>query len=149
MSVLSKLAREIGHDERISILLTNLGEISGIRQDYTQAETYYQESLQLARSVGHYWLINSILCEMGEHYLRWEKADSAYQFFTEAAQMAKEQELQEVLAESLFGLARVAIVQDRTSDALANGKESLALFEKMGHYKANEVKEWLAELYPL
>ena len=47
---------------------------------------------------------------------------------------------------TLFGLAKVAKVNDDLEEAKRLGHESLAIFETIGYRSADEVREWLATL---
>lgn len=150
------LARELAHRELISALLRNLGAMAVVHGDYTRAEEYLRESLDLAREIGHRWHTNATLNEWGELHLRQHKhglgeanvLDVASAAFREVLEMAQEMGAREQLAMALYGLARVAAAQGNTGEAQRQGQASLALFETMEHYKATEVKGWLAGLPP-
>ena len=140
------LAREIGNRENISYLLANLGEVLSNRRDYVRADDYFREGLALAREIGHRWLISGILNEWGELHLRQRELDLAYKTFLEALEIAREVGAQEHAATALYGLAQVAVAKGNIAEARLQGQEGLTIFEAIGHNKATEVRQWLAEL---
>ena len=140
------LARTLEHPQKISYLLLNLGKVAAYREAYEQAETYFQEGLALARELGHRLLISGILIEWGKIHLKQHRWDLATTAFPEALQIAQEVGMPDYVADALYGLAQVAFAQDNIAEALRQGQESLARFERIGHRDAAKVKEWLAGL---
>jgi tetratricopeptide (TPR) repeat protein len=140
------LARKIGHRENISLLLTNLAVLMKDQGDLEGSEDHFREAFALAEEMGHRRYIAAILCNWGELDLiqgKWEEARGA---FLQAWQITKEIDLQELGASSLFGLAMVAASVDDMQEAKRKAKESLQVFQKIKHRRADEVKAWLRNL---
>jgi len=116
-------------------------------QYYEQANAYFQESLDLARSQGSPWYISKTLAEWGEIHLKYQQLNAAAATFQEV--LISERNTggdPELLARARYGLARVAAYRGKTSEAARLGLESETQFEKIGHYKAREVRNWLLSL---
>jgi tetratricopeptide (TPR) repeat protein len=140
------LARLIGNGVCSGNAVRNLGILERERGNFWQAERYLQESLARAREMGHRWLISETLCEFGDCYLNQLKVEAAYAAFDEAHSIARGIGGQELLAHTLYGLARIALFKKDVTEARRLGKESLAIFETERHEKVAEVKQWLATL---
>lgn len=119
--------------------------MAGNRGDYAQAQASYQEGLELARQIGHRLLIATTLYKRGELHLKMSKRDSASKDFREALETAP-QDSQDLRADIQFGLAQIEAALSNYKEARRQGEVSLATFEKIGHKKTSEVREWLATL---
>jgi hypothetical protein len=53
---------------------------------------------------------------------------------------------QELIACAHYGLARVAVLQNNFVEALQQGQTSQIIFEKVGHYRATEIRAWMDTL---
>lgn len=137
------LAQEIGLCEAVSSALLNLGVIAGNRGDYVQAEEHIQQSLNIACEIGHRPRIADIHHARGELYLQQQDLESASLAFRNALEVAQEVGMQELVGRSLYQLARIAATQGNIATAQRRGRESLTIFETIGHGDANKVKEWL------
>lgn len=140
-----EIAREIGDRGGVSIKLGNLAEIALIEADYAAAGTYLQEALELARQVDSQWLITVAVYLWGELHLQQQQFASATTAFDEVIALASEG-LQEYVALSLYGLARIAAAQNDNEKARRLGQESLHIFELLGHRKVAEVRSWFEAL---
>ena len=128
----------------LSSLLAHLGSALGGQGKYEQANACFQESLDLARAQGSPWYITKTLTEWGEIHLKHRQLQAADAAFQEV--LIYERNVggePELLARARYGLARVAAYQGKNSEAARLGLESEVQFEKIGHYKAREVREWL------
>lgn len=119
-----------------------LGEIG----EYTQAEEHLREGLALAREIGQRWDTCAILSQLGELYLKQDKTDLAVPLFREALEIGHDIDSQDLVASALYGLARIAKAQGNKAEALQKSRDSLVIYESIGHSKAAEVKQWLIEL---
>jgi tetratricopeptide (TPR) repeat protein len=137
------LVREMGLPERTIILLRNLGTLMVRQAVYTQAERYYGEALTLARQLGHRWQIGRILSEWGELKLVKQEMAEAEAAFSELFEEARVLQSQELVAFALYGLGRVTAVTQGRDEAEGYGQESLDTFIALGHYKVQEVQQWL------
>jgi predicted ATPase/DNA-binding CsgD family transcriptional regulator/Tfp pilus assembly protein PilF len=139
------LARQIGDRKQISIHLANLGLVAAEQGNDAQAEAYLQEGVALARQIEHHWALSGLLNERAELYLKQQRYEAAQGDFREMRDIASEGD-SEYLGLACYGLARAQASQGHLIEARRQGQESLAILEKIGHYKAPEVKQWLNSL---
>jgi len=138
------LAHQLENRNYLASLLAHLGSALGGRGNFEQANACFQESLDLARSQGSSWHISKTLVEWGELRLTFQQLDAADAAFQEV--LIYERNIGgdvEVLARIRYGLARVAAFHGKVTEAARLGLESEKLFEKIGHFKAGEVRDWL------
>ena len=140
------LARKIGHREHVCLLLTNLGALQKDQGDFVNSEAHFNEAYSLAQEMGHRRYAAAVLNNWGELHLVQDQRDEACRAFQEARQIAEEIQIQELVAASIFGLAKAATADGDIEGARAKGKESLHIFRKIKHRKADEVKAWLKDL---
>jgi tetratricopeptide (TPR) repeat protein/transcriptional regulator with XRE-family HTH domain len=137
------VASRLENRNRLTLLLSNLGMAVGQQGDYEQANSYFREGLSLARAIGSPWYILSVLMDWGEIHLAYQRLDAAHAAFQEI--LSHEQSSKgepELLAGAEYGLARVAVLQGNTEEALRFAQKSEAHFAAIGHYKARTVREW-------
>ena len=139
------LARQMGDREQISMHLANLGWVAGEQGDEAQAEAYIQEGVALARLIDYHWLLSALLNERAELHMKQQRYEAAQEDFSEMRDLAAAGD-PEYLGLACYGLARVEASQGNLSEARRQGQESLAILEKIGHFKAPEVKQWLSAL---
>jgi tetratricopeptide (TPR) repeat protein/transcriptional regulator with XRE-family HTH domain len=142
------LARQIGHRRRMSMVLSNLGMQATKHGNYRQAEMYLEEGLTLARQLGIPHLVCTLLYNWGECQLNQQQSCAATASFHEMLSYIPEG-CQELIANARYSLARIVALQNNISEAQQQGQNSLIIFEKIGHYRANEVRYWLDTLPPL
>lgn len=123
----------------MSVDLASLGNVAVHQGQYEQATNYLQEALEIARRVGDIWLLGAVLIECGELYLKQQRIDEAFTPFDEARTISAKGN-QEVIASSLYGLARVSAARGDMAAAQHQGQESLSLFEAMGNRMREGVK---------
>lgn len=104
-----------------------------------------QEGLELARQIDSRLIIARTLCQRGELHFKTSQLNAAFKDFHEALNIGPK-ESQEVTAEAQFGLAQVEATLSNHNEALLFGQMSLSIFEKIGHKKTSEVRQWLAAL---
>lgn len=139
-------ARAEGHQERIIVLLRSLGSLCAAQGNTETAVTSFQEALTLARQIGHRWQTGRTLSEWGEfqlHLGEWAAAQNAFQLLYDLARTLQSQEL---VATALYGLGRIYAAQQQRETAVTRGREALDTFTAIGHYKVQEVQQWLAEI---
>lgn len=139
------LARQIGHNELVSALLSNLGRIASEQEHYNEAENYLQEGLTLARQIHRDQITANALYEYGNLYVKQRKIQKAEDLFQEMLSLVPESDL-DLLALGEYGLARVAALQGNIQDARKHGESSLKTLNRIGHRKAQEVRNWLAAI---
>lgn len=137
------LARQVGQQERVILLLRMLAEIAVVQNLSQQAEAYWQEALLLAHDIGHRWQEARVLSEWGEYQIEAGQTAVAHETFQQLFRLARILQSQELIATALFGLARETAVRGELDLAKKRGWASLDGFTAMGHVKVQEVKEWL------
>jgi tetratricopeptide (TPR) repeat protein len=135
-----------GQQERVVVLLRSLGELKAAQAHYVTAESYLAEALQLARDIGHRWLTARLLDQWGELHLQQQRLAQAQATFQELYELARTIQSQDMIAGALYGLARVAAAHGNRPRARQLAGESLDHYVATGHFKVNEVQEWLGEL---
>jgi len=137
------LVRELGHQERVVLLLRSLASLDVVRADFLSANVYLKEAHELAQAIGHRWQAARVLYEWGSVQLSLGETAVAQQSFTQLYELARIMQSQELVAEALFGLARVTAVQGDTSKAQDYAQQSLDTFTAIGHPKVQDVNAWL------
>jgi tetratricopeptide (TPR) repeat protein len=140
------LAREFGHGGFMGALLGGLGEVATLRGEWVRAEALMAEALQVAQQAGYRWLAVAIENSWGELELARGHVAKAAAVFERALRLARELELQQLVGDALYGLARVAHRQGADADARRLAQEALACFTASHNYRAAEVAGWLAAL---
>ena len=136
--------RQMENRTHLLSLLIHLGSALGGQGRYEQADAVFQESLDLARVQNFPWFISKVLAKWGEVHLlarRWKAASAAFQEVLAYEHDANVDPM--VLASAHYGLARIAAGNGKDAEAVELGQTSEALFARVGHYKAREVRDWL------
>jgi tetratricopeptide (TPR) repeat protein len=141
------LAQQLENQNYVTFLLAHLGSALGGQGNYEQANASFQKSLDLARSQNSPWHISKTLSKWGEVHIKFLELNAADAVFQEVLIYGRNDGGDpESLARALYGLARIAALRDNVTEATHLGQESAMLFEKIGHYKARVVREWLLSL---
>ncbi len=138
--------RDLGHQERMITLLRSLSNLRMAQGDTESAEAYLAEALRLAREIGLRWQVARVLSEWGELQLRRQAYAAATTTFREYYELARMLHSQEMIAGALFGQARVLAAEGDGARARRLAEESLDTYTAIGHYRVNELQEWLAAL---
>ncbi|MCA9955136.1 MAG: tetratricopeptide repeat protein, partial [Anaerolineales bacterium] len=64
------LARQVGQQERVILLLRMLADVAVVQTLPEQATAYWQEALTLAQDIGHRWQVARVLSEWGEYQIQ-------------------------------------------------------------------------------
>jgi tetratricopeptide (TPR) repeat protein len=141
------LVHQLEDQTYLTSLLAHLGSALGGQRNYEQANASFQESLELARSQGSPWYISKVLIAWGEVHLKHQQLNAAAAAFQEVLTYERKAGGDpELLARARYGLARGAARRGKTAEAARLGLESARQFEKIGHYKAREERDWLLSL---
>ncbi len=140
------LARNIHSPVRTACALQNLGILKSEQGEYAAAEAFLQESLDIATAIGHTWVMSETLYYQGELLLKQQRLQEAQAVFARASRQAREQQEQELIALTAFGLARILRQQGESRQAEIFARESLILFQQMEHDQAERVASWLQEM---
>jgi tetratricopeptide (TPR) repeat protein/transcriptional regulator with XRE-family HTH domain len=141
------LSQQLENQNYVTFLLAHLGSALGGQGNYEQANASFQKSLDLARSHNSPWHISKTLSKWGEVHIKFLELNAADAVFQEVLIYGRNDGGDpESLAKALYGLARIAALHSNITEATHLGQESAMHFEKIGHYKAREVREWLLSL---
>ncbi|HTK11173.1 MAG TPA: tetratricopeptide repeat protein [Ktedonobacteraceae bacterium] len=140
-----EVAQQIAHQEWTSILLLNLAELKQKQGHDSEAEGYLQQSLLLAQPIGRPRIICYVYYEYGNIYLKQQQIERAEESFQRMLQLIPEGD-QEMYAQASFGLARVAASKGQIAEAQERAETSIQAFEKMGHRRAQEIRQWVRTL---
>lgn len=141
-----ELAQKNHLTREICRLLAHLGTAATYQEDYDCANSYYQDATKLARKNRHLPDTCLILNQQGFCYLAQKKLHFASQVFNESQQIAKNAKLDLLLAESSYGLARIAAERDNFKEARRIGEESLSILATTEHHLKSDVYQWLETL---
>ncbi len=141
-------ARQLDHRSIICNLLNNLADTSTRLGKYEQAEAYLQEGLELAWRIGNVLMITMTLESLGELRLLQQQIDSAEASFREVLQYVPK-ESRDLCAYAHYGLAQVAAARKQFDEALAQGRESLTIFEQIDHYMVPDLQRWIGQILVL
>jgi tetratricopeptide (TPR) repeat protein len=141
-----ELAHKLGNPEQASAALEGLGLMYIEIEKYGQAWEHLLEGLSLARKSGNHLRLSRILIVLGQLYLKQQDCDKAETAFSESLAVAGEAGLQECAADAYYGLAQVAAAVSDFVTAHDHGWKSLTTLEKIGHRRAGEVRQWLANI---
>ncbi|HZU66542.1 MAG TPA: tetratricopeptide repeat protein [Ktedonobacteraceae bacterium] len=139
------VARRIDDIRFVGTNVGSLGSLALKQGHYEQAEQYLRESLEIAHKIGDIWMLGMMLNEYGELQLKQGRINDAYAAFEEASNVAAGGS-KEVVALTLFGLARVSAARGNMQEAQRLAAESLQMFEAMGNRIKEQVKAWLSSL---
>ncbi len=137
------IARRFEHRGNLGLLFEALGSLETQRGNYVQAESYLRDALKIGREIGMIPLVCLALYAWGELHLQRRRISEARLAFEEMLSIVPKGRC-EAEAMALYGLARTALAQQDLHAARHHGEASLALFATMGHYRAEEVRTWLA-----
>jgi tetratricopeptide (TPR) repeat protein len=137
------IARDHDFHERLVEALKNLGRLSLVDGNAAAAEAYLEEGLRLTVNRSDAAHRSELLLAVAE--LRFEQQDleAARDSFTQAAELARNANRQELVALSYYGLARVARSSGDTSTADQLGHASFDVLREIGYCDVNEVQAWL------
>lgn len=142
-----EIARQIQHADYLSLALCYLGKAIGYVEAYDRAIGYFQESLALAQHLSAPLRLIIPLTGWGEIDLFHGHFVTARKHFQEVLALdAEEQRYPEMLAHTHYGLAQIALHEQNMGKAREHAAESVRLFKKIGHYKAQEVQAWIQAL---
>jgi len=141
------LARQIQHAEFLSLVLCTLGKAIGYVEAYDHVVGYFQESLALAQQLSLPLVLIVSLTNWGEIDLFHGQFVAAREHFQNVLALdAEKQNYPDRLALAYYGMAQIALHEQNMEKALEHAAESMRLFKKIGHYKAQEVQAWIEAL---
>jgi tetratricopeptide (TPR) repeat protein len=125
--------REVGHRERISLLLLNLGVVTERQGHDLQAEIYYQEGLAIARELGHRERISLLLLNLGEVNTQRGNFSQAETYYQEGLTIARELEHRERISDLQLHRGTLATRKKQLDLAIEYLSEGLELARALGH----------------
>ncbi len=140
-------ARQIGYSEKEAAALEGCAAVYMREGKYDAATSALEDAIAIVRRIGHRWYIALILNELGNVSAAEGEVSKALEYYSEAIE-AGPPDTPDVRAYALFGKARVYSRQDRRQEANSSARQALALFERMPHHAASEVREWIQQQGP-
>jgi tetratricopeptide (TPR) repeat protein len=127
------LARAIGHETFLPLVVGNLGVKMGTHGDFAAAESLFQESVQLARPLGQYHVI--IPMTHNQAWLAYQRGDFARadQLNEEAIALAREVGQYEVLLGALLNHGESLFARDKVAEGEKQMQEALELSRQFGN----------------
>lgn len=127
-----QLAREIGYDSFLPLLVGNLGVKLGMHGNFAAAEAYFQESVRLARPLGKYEVI--IPMTHNQAWLAFQRGDFARadQLNEEAIALARESGQNEALVGALRNHGESLFARGNFVEAEKYMQEALTLSRQYG-----------------
>ncbi|GHO47638.1 tetratricopeptide repeat protein [Ktedonospora formicarum] len=111
------MARRIGHSQRISALLANLGASEMELGRYVQAETYFQEGLTVARCIGHREWQSILLLNLGETSIAQNHISQAETYLHNALSLSREIGRPQIIAKVLYDYGNVQLKKGEIHEA--------------------------------
>jgi tetratricopeptide (TPR) repeat protein len=128
------LAREIGHRDRICMLLSTLGTAMCFRGNYGQGEAYLEESLAMARQIANRQRVGVLLLTLGAMAINREDLARAETYLQEGLVLAREVGDWSRIHTLLSCLGSVAIGHGDYDRAEAHLRESLIVDREVGFW---------------
>lgn len=128
-----RLARELGDDEHLCDLLTDLGSIFWRRSNNVQAEAYLQEGLLLARKIEHNERVYTILKTLGAVFSGQGDFKRAVESFQKGLELARLTDDRESMCLLLGNLGVALSLQGQQISAVACFQEGLMLARQIRH----------------
>lgn len=135
--------REGGHPRGISNILGSVGDIAQELGQDEQARQYWQEGLDIARQIGLKNYISDHAWRLGRWHVQHGQLETAEELLQEAWRYASELKNEALLANTLFGLAQLAAARGQHDEACRLAEESIAQFERIHDWHAEEVRAWM------
>ena len=120
------LARQMGHREWISALLSNLGEAASEQGKYTQAEEYFREGLTLARQMEHREWISALLINLGLSTRKQGHYVQAEAYLKESLTLARQLGRPEITSNALYEYGSLCLIQQHMQVAEATFREMIS-----------------------
>jgi uncharacterized protein HemY len=134
-------------DREVAFVLMSLAHLAQGQKNYTLAEKYLFEALELGKKASDTATqasVNSYLGELNVERKRWSEARRVFEL---AMPIAKEVGRVELIARIQYGLARVHEAEGHTDLALPLAKEALAIYERLQHMKLREARALVERLW--
>jgi tetratricopeptide (TPR) repeat protein len=135
--------KELESEENISKVLNWLGNSALFQGQHDKAEQYYIEAKQKTKELSNLACYNYNLGNLELSRENWEAAKTWLQ---ESLQMAIEADLQEVIASSYLGLARVREEECSYAKAITNVENAARIFERLKHRELKKAKNLIFRL---
>jgi tetratricopeptide (TPR) repeat protein/transcriptional regulator with XRE-family HTH domain len=140
------LAKQDEHLRGMAAVLRDAGDVAQARGNEAETFRRWSQALHYAQQAGLDSLLSEILCRLGEWHFRHGETAVAETTWRDALNHAQTIQSNEQTAKAQFGLARVSAANGQTQQALQTARQSLSLFESIGHRRTAEVRQWLAQL---
>jgi tetratricopeptide (TPR) repeat protein len=138
--------RELNSDRGVVNVLNSLGGVERARKKYEAAERDYRESLALAQKLDLKEEQTFISANLGMLSLDRGLLSEAHEWFEGALVLAREIGRLDLIASSVFGLARVHEKEGRYDVALLLAQEALLIYERLQDVDLPVTKELVERL---
>lgn len=138
-----QIGQETGETELVIVAHLNRGVLEAEKENDALAKTHFQKALALARPYQDPWHLCTVLQEWGEHKIAQKEAIAALTLLAELHDVACRTGFRGMEALALYGLARAHWLQGDAPETQACGQQSLSMLSHIGHYRQEEVREWL------
>ncbi len=125
----------------VSVPWLDLMRLAMELRDYKTAESILQQIYDTVRGP-HKLSALWVAMERGELYFQQGKLNEAKKSWNEVLALSP-QEAEYLIAQTCYGLARVAASQRNDVKSTWLGKKSFELFKRVGHRRKGEVEQWL------
>ncbi len=141
---LLRVAEQAEHRSWLAVAQAGLGETEWRRGDLARGEADLKRAVELVRETDDHVRARTVYNALLRFYLAQTRWDDAEQL---AAELAQDKILYaETRAESFFGAAQIHAAKGNLASAKQSAQDALALFEKMKHSRAAQVRAWLTEI---
>ena len=138
-----QVARKIELQRDEGMTLAKLGDILRCQGRWPEAEACLHQSLEIARAVHDQPTEGAAQAYLGDLRLDQHSLAESRTAWMEALTIARATGASALEGDSLLGLARLAAKAGKPEEATQFAQEAIALFEKLKHWKAQTVREWL------
>lgn len=135
---------EIGNPTTITRARWGLAKLESVHGNDTSSENLFAESLTKARELENLGLVSEILSDWGEHHLRHLRVEDGLAKFEESLDLARGVGDPELIGVAGYGFGRALFVHGEVTRACTQVRASLEQLQKVGHYRTDEVQNWLA-----
>ena len=140
-----RLARDVGSNERISLLLNNLAELAQLMGELNLAETYLDEALTIARRNKTVWELATVLIQKGRLAIARDEHAYAARMFNQAIKIAQQVNYPEVMIDAQFEHMRLLFGRNpHKRKRLLIEIQKLRDYARLHHsLRVAEIQQWL------
>ncbi|HYF63195.1 MAG TPA: tetratricopeptide repeat protein [Herpetosiphonaceae bacterium] len=138
--------RRLGARLNQAVVLNDLAGIARIRNQYAEAEKYYQQSIDIYEDMGDISNLSVEYSNLGICSLDQDKLITARQSFEHGLKLARQVRHDETTARSLYGLALIDEQEGQLNRALDQAEEALKIRERLHDRDTGYTRELVERL---